>query len=57
MANPVDPRLGRGPAWAAQRGATDAVAYDAGLRSYMLSVYNYMMSAVLLTGLVAWALL
>ncbi len=53
MANPVDPRLGRGPAWAAQRGATDAVAYDAGLRSYMLSVYNYMMSAVLLTGLVS----
>lgn len=28
-------------------------AFDAGLRSYMLSVYNYMASGVLLTGLVA----
>jgi FtsH-binding integral membrane protein len=28
-------------------------AYDAGLRSYMLSVYNYMSSGVLLTGIVA----
>ena len=27
--------------------------YDAGLRSYMLSIYNYMASAVLLTGIVA----
>ena len=33
-------------------GARDA-AYDAGLRSYMLSVYNYMTSGVLLTGIVA----
>jgi uncharacterized protein len=33
-------------------GARDA-AYDAGLRSYMLSVYNYMASGVLLTGVVA----
>ena len=32
---------------------TDAAAYDAGLRSYMLSVYNYMASGVLLTGVVA----
>jgi uncharacterized protein len=30
-----------------------SVGYDAGLRSYMLSVYNYMASGVLLTGLVA----
>ncbi|WP_082896649.1 Bax inhibitor-1/YccA family protein [Parasphingorhabdus sp.] len=29
------------------------VAYDAGLRSYMLKVYNYMASGVLLTGIVA----
>lgn len=29
------------------------VAYDAGLRAYMLKVYNYMASAVLLTGIVA----
>jgi FtsH-binding integral membrane protein len=27
--------------------------YDAGLRSYMLKIYNYMASAVLLTGIVA----
>jgi len=33
-------------------GAREA-AFDAGLRSYMLSVYNYMASAVLLTGIVA----
>ncbi|MEP7131108.1 MAG: Bax inhibitor-1/YccA family protein [Sphingomicrobium sp.] len=30
-----------------------SVARDAGLRSYMLSVYNYMASGVLLTGIVA----
>jgi len=29
-------------------------AIDAGLRSYMLSVYNYMASGVLLTGIVAY---
>lgn len=29
------------------------VGYDAGLRSYMLSVYNYMASGVLVTGVVA----
>jgi FtsH-binding integral membrane protein len=52
MANPVDPRLGRGTAYAAGR-AVDAEAFDAGLRSYMISVYNTMMSGVLLTGLVA----
>jgi len=28
-------------------------SHDAGLRSYMLSVYNYMASGVLLTGVVA----
>ena len=28
-------------------------ARDAGLRSYMLKVYNYMASGVLLTGIVA----
>ena len=27
--------------------------YDAGLRKYMLSIYNYMTSGVLLTGIVA----
>ena len=51
MANWSDPR-----ATAAARpttvGAREA-AFDAGLRSYMLSVYNYMASGVLLTGIVA----
>ena len=51
MANWSDPRMTAGAA-APQVGARDA-AYDAGLRAYMLSVYNYMASAVLLTGVVA----
>jgi uncharacterized protein len=34
--------------------ADRAVAVDAGLRAYMLSVYNYMAIAVALTGVVAW---
>ena len=51
MANWSDPRMTAGAA-APSIGARDA-AYDAGLRSYMLSVYNYMASAVLLTGVVA----
>lgn len=34
-------------------GAVDAAAVDQGLRSHMLRVYNYMTSAVLLTGIVA----
>ena len=34
-------------------GASRGAAVDAGLRSHMLSVYNYMTSAVLLTGIVA----
>jgi uncharacterized protein len=51
MANWSDPRMTAGAA-AASVGSRDA-AFDAGLRSYMLSVYNYMASAVLLTGIVA----
>ena len=55
MANWQDPRS------AAERGGgvntatvgVPSVARDAGLRSYMLSVYNYMASGVLLTGIVA----
>jgi FtsH-binding integral membrane protein len=35
-------------------GADRAVAIDAGLRAYMLRVYNYMATAVALTGVVAW---
>ena len=48
MANWSDPRTSAAPYAGAQ-----ADARDAGLRSYMLSVYNYMASGVLLTGLVA----
>jgi FtsH-binding integral membrane protein len=50
MAEWSDPRSAA--ALGTQAGARGA-AYDAGLRSYMLSVYNYMASGVLLTGLVA----
>jgi FtsH-binding integral membrane protein len=35
-------------------GADRAVAIDAGLRAYMLRVYNYMAAGVALTGIVAW---
>lgn len=34
--------------------ATDAVAIDAGLRAYMLRVYNWMASGLLLTGIIAY---
>lgn len=54
MANWSDPRLGAAPHAAATVGTRD-VAFDAGLRSYMLTVYNYMASGVLLTGIVAIA--
>jgi FtsH-binding integral membrane protein len=50
MANWSDPRTTAVPRAAV--GAREA-AFDAGLRTYMLSVYNYMASGVLLTGLVA----
>jgi len=51
MANGFDPRVAAAAhtATTVDRGA----AIDAGLRSYMLSVYNYMASGVLLTGIVA----
>jgi uncharacterized protein len=52
MANWSDPRMVGAPPAAVGTGTRD-VAYDAGLRSYMLSVYNYMASGVLLTGIVA----
>jgi len=51
MANWSDPRVNAAPA-ATRAGVADA-AFDAGLRSYMLSIYNYMASGVLLTGIVA----
>jgi uncharacterized protein len=52
MANGFDPRATASPASATGIGR-QGVAVDAGLRSYMLSVYNYMASGVLLTGIVA----
>jgi len=55
MANWSDPRSDSPAGMAGFGGATAArgAAYDAGLRKYMLSVYNYMASGVLLTGIVA----
>jgi FtsH-binding integral membrane protein len=51
MQNQFDPRTtGVDPAIAV---GVPSVARDAGLRSYMLKVYNYMASGVLLTGIVA----
>ncbi len=51
MANWNDPDMAAS-GFGANAGAMDE-AVDAGLRSYMLSVYNYMASGVLLTGIVA----
>jgi len=50
MANWSDPQFG-----AASPSSTTAtgVAVDAGLRAHMLSVYNYMTSGILLTGIIA----
>jgi uncharacterized protein len=53
MQNQYDPRMTG--VEAATVGVPRA-ARDAGLRSYMLSVYNYMASGVLLTGIVALGL-
>jgi uncharacterized protein len=50
MANWSDPRVVGAPG---ANVGTQSAAHDAGLRSYMLSVYNYMASGVLLTGVVA----
>jgi hypothetical protein len=48
MANQVDPRFAN----SRPNAGVDA-GYDEGLRSYMLSIYNYMASGVLLTGVIA----
>ncbi len=52
MANWSDPRATAAPQPTTTTAGRD-VAFDAGLRSHMLSVYNYMTSGVLLTGIVA----
>lgn len=54
MVDRVDPSTGTAYGRIGTAGRTGA-AYDAGLRSYMLSIYNMMASGVLLTGLVAFA--
>lgn len=56
MANwndPQPPRTGFGVSPSLKAAAGGAVSYDMGLRRYMLSVYNYMASGVLLSGIVA----
>ena len=53
MQNQFDPRTTTGVNAAATTASVPRAARDAGLRSYMLSVYNYMASGVLLTGIVA----
>jgi FtsH-binding integral membrane protein len=52
MANWSDPRPAAS-AFGASVPGTRGTTYDAGLRKYMLSVYNYMASGVLLTGIVS----
>jgi FtsH-binding integral membrane protein len=55
MENQFDPRTAadRNAGVTAATVGVPRAARDAGLRSYMLSVYNYMASGVLLTGIVA----
>lgn len=52
MKDPLVYRSAAAKSARAQSGEDSAV-FDAGLRTYMLSVYNYMASGVLLTGIVA----
>lgn len=51
MADPLKPTTS--PLTAGRNPAIPTVAFDAGLRTYMLAVYNYMASGLLLTGIVA----
>ena len=53
MQNQFDPRTTTGGYDPAVSVGVPRAARDAGLRSYMLKVYNYMASGVLLTGVVA----
>ncbi len=52
MANWPDPRS-TSAGFGGIGASTARADYDAGLRSYMLSIYNYMASGVLVTGVVA----
>ncbi|WP_156840119.1 Bax inhibitor-1/YccA family protein [Novosphingobium aquimarinum] len=51
--NDPQPRSGFGASPSLGGRVADRAGYDAGLRKYMLSIYNYMASGVLLTGVVA----
>jgi len=55
MADRFDPRVtgARQPGSIRAPGHVDTAGIDKGLRSYMLSIYNYMASGILLTGIVA----
>src|SRR5687768_10811771 len=53
MQNQFDPRTTSQDFGPAISVGVPRAARDAGLRSYMLKVYNYMASGVLLTGIVA----
>ncbi|RVT98943.1 Bax inhibitor-1/YccA family protein [Rhodovarius crocodyli] len=55
MALQPDYRYGAAPGWG-RASAADAASIDAGLRSYMLRVYNWMASGLLLTAIVAYAI-
>lgn len=55
MAFQPDYRYGAAPGWG-RAAAVDAAAIDAGLRAYMLRVYNWMASGLLLTAIVAYAI-
>ena len=54
MANWSDPRQSAAPFTTGAAARSDA--YDAGLRSYMLRVYNWMASGLLLTAIVAYVI-
>ncbi|HEX8401392.1 MAG TPA: Bax inhibitor-1/YccA family protein [Allosphingosinicella sp.] len=56
MAYGFDPRADAARPAASPGVGREGIAVDAGLRSYMLSVYNYMASGVLWTGIVAFTL-
>jgi FtsH-binding integral membrane protein len=53
MQNQFDPRPAPGTSGATATVSVPRATRDVGLRSYMLSVYNYMASGILLTGIVA----
>ncbi|MEM7780194.1 MAG: Bax inhibitor-1/YccA family protein [Pseudomonadota bacterium] len=53
MADWNEPRTGQNVGSVPRAGGEVRETYDEGLRKYMLSIYNHMASAVLLTGIVA----